>query len=306
MRLLLVLAFLTPSILCFRLPRAGHSAATPGTDTDKLKLSTYSPPTGPTDFHFTPHVSKDPIDLPRDRLFGFVAGILELLALEGDFNGNLSRQTYTVQELVYPGLDFKASSETPGEFIPRRFIFWGLARMMDRFAREGKYYTSFYPMTWQGERAGTFDISWGHYSQRDELFNLTAGDAQVKEVRVPSTANDSVPNYDPRLSWDYQFYGSVLPPVDIWMSVIGAMVAAAELPNDRNLTNFAGGFTPQYKVLQAAWSAVNPPKLSRYLLTIFLVSLLRHSQSQKDYREMKVSVKDGGQLVVEGEVLHLP
>ncbi|KAL8686841.1 MAG: hypothetical protein Q9218_006824 [Villophora microphyllina] len=291
---------------------SGHS---PG----KHGLSSSSSPAGPEDFHITPHIFKEPVFLPRDRLFLFVANIIAIELLQGDFNSNFSGRIVKIHEMRNPGLRFKASINVPSLQIPRRFIYWGLVRMMDRFIREGSYENSYYPMTWKGRYAGIFGIDFGGFEehQLNEQLNITASDdAQVKAIQVPGTPTvNPILTYDPRVTTKSEFYGSVrFNPVDLWMSVIGALVQVAELPDNRNISSFGGGFPTRYKVLQAAWSALSPPptsavaplKLNRSLLSGVVVDFLIMSQLQDDFRQMRMRIWDQGQLVVEGGDFPLP
>ncbi|KAL8663674.1 MAG: hypothetical protein Q9202_003620 [Teloschistes flavicans] len=319
MRFVLVFVFLAARASCYHVPRDKPVAAS-SLPPEKLILSSSSSPAGPEDFHITPHLYSRADYLPRDRLFRFVANLIVIEALKGDFESNFTDNVMRIRELTHPGLMLTASINVPGKSIPRRFIYWGLTRMMDRFVKGNEYVKSYYPMTWQGQYAGVFGISFGDSDdpEFDKVLNLTAKNAaQVEEIQVPDVATIApiISGYVPGLKWSYKFYGSVtLPAVDLWMSVIGALVQAAELPDGHNITTFGGGFPPRYKVLQAAWSASSPPpgsavsspKLNKYLLTGTISSSLHQSQLQNDYRLLEVQVRDQGQLVVGGGDFPLP
>ncbi|KAL9586475.1 MAG: hypothetical protein Q9212_000891 [Teloschistes hypoglaucus] len=285
----------------------------------KLRLSSSSSPAGPEDFQISHRIFTDPVSIPRDRLFLFVANIIAIELLQGDFNSNFSSQIVKIHEMRNPGLRFEARIYGTSLQIPRRFIYWGLVRMMDRFIREGSYEESYYPMTWKGLYAGAFDIHFGGIEehQLNEQLNITANDdAQVKAIQVPGTPTvNSILTYDSRVTTKSEFYGSVrFNPVDLWMSVIGALVQVAELPDNRNISSFGGGFPTRYKVLQAAWSAfspgrwstVTPLKMNRFLLSGLAVEFLIKSQLQDDFRQMRMRIWDQGQLVVEGGDFPLP
>ncbi|KAL8641995.1 MAG: hypothetical protein Q9228_001262 [Teloschistes exilis] len=285
----------------------------------KLRLSSSSSPAGPEDFQIVPHIFPEPTFLQRDRLFLFVANIIAIELLQGDFNSNFSGRIVRIHEMRNPGLRFKASINVPELRIPRRFIYWGLVRMMDRFIKAGSYENSFYPMTWKGQYVGIFSIDFGGFEehQLNEQLNITASDdAQVKVIQVPGTPTvNPILTYDPWVTTKSEFYGSVeFNPIDLWMSVIGALVQVAELPDDRNISSFGGGFPTRYKVLQTAWSAsspgpwstVTPLKMNRSLLSAVVVESLIQSQLQNDFRQMRMRVWDQGQLVVEGGDFPLP
>lgn len=194
--------------------------------------------------------------------------------------------------------------------------------MMDNFSRvrTSVYEQSFYPMTWRGEYAGIFGLSYGERDDQEfyKLLNITANDyAQAREIQIPSVTrvDQVVRGPVPGLEFSHEFYGSAMPAKDLGMSVIGALVQATELPYGQNISTFGGGFLPRYEVLQAVWSAVSPPpasslsgppKLDRDILTGVLAGALIQAQLKNDPRQIRVIVRDQGRVVVEGGDFPLP
>ncbi|KAL9584586.1 MAG: hypothetical protein Q9212_002020 [Teloschistes hypoglaucus] len=260
--------------------------------------------------------------MPQDRLFRFIANLIAIEAVKGDWESNFTDSVMRIREMTSPGLMLLASINIPGQSIPRRFIYWGLVRMMDNFSRvrTSVYEQSWYPMYWRGEYAGGFAISFGEYDDQEvnKLLNITANDiAQAKEIQIPSVTRvgQVVRGPVPGLEFSHEFYGSAMPAKDLGMSVIGALVQAAELPYGQNISTFGGGFLPRYEVLQAVWSAVSPspasslsgpPKLDRNILTGVLADALIQAQLQNDPRQIRVLVRDQGRIVVEGGDFPLP
>ncbi|KAI4192958.1 MAG: hypothetical protein LQ350_008524 [Teloschistes chrysophthalmus] len=255
-------------------------------------------PIGPADFYVVYPRPVRPRLLDRKELFDFVANLLATEALK-DFSGLLLGPAISFHDPNYPHVSIVATGAVPPSGMPRAFLLWGIARIMNSMVQNSRFITGHYPLVWRGAPAGVLAIVLRPDSQYGDsvlaVSRRSAAYEQNDTVAVPDAS---------MLSFSYEFHGNLLPMEHICMGTIGALIQAAQLP-ERTQLNFIGGFVP-YRALHSWTTVGDSPAMDKEMVVSGVHAAMRHSLLENNSHELHVWIRDYGLLFAEGGYIQYP
>ena len=262
-------------------------------------------PRGPAEFDITALHGYRP--LRREACYMSVVRLLATQVNE-DFEGLVSVQKATYTDPQYPDLTIEMSSLRFGRLVPRKFLFWGLARIMHQMTTDNSFVDSWYELAWQGISIGEI------------LFNAVPARAQLEAKHINTTrtrsemdqSNTTIASIGPKgLSFEYTLITEqLLTGRDVFMGTIGALVQLAQNPH-RAFDRFAGNFPGEPGVFstynaQIYWTNVylhHPPPLTKFVIAESMVAAVTYGLRMGDFHGLAVLVKNNGQEVARGGYL---
>ena len=260
-------------------------------------------PWGPDEFEVIPIAESTP--MPPLDCYMFVIGLIAKLGLN-DWNSNLPMQVNVWKNARYPGITVEAVPEAARQRLPQRYVFWALARIMNRLTFGG-FSGGVYKLTWYDLEIGSILFISGPVHQSisgymsanlgQEVTNQTI---QVVESTVVNQTDNSTSSIGvtEEVTWTYEFYGDPINQGDVFMGTIGALIQAAEYTN-QNFDFFVGSF-PRYRAIHTYLRKETPSRLSKEILLQTMVAVATHTQQQMNFHEMKTRISDSQGLIATG------
>ncbi|KAL8659432.1 MAG: hypothetical protein Q9202_007137 [Teloschistes flavicans] len=263
-------------------------------------LSTDSLPIGPEDFDVRFFFTPRPQLVDRKEIFDFLAKMLATEALK-NFDGHLPGRTVSFLDPRYPHITVVANSLVYSEGMPRSYLFWGMARIMDHMVQIDLFIASNFALIWQGRPAGGLSIA---------LRPTGPGDKQRVTTGLPRSLsqqqNTTAASHDEDFtSFEHEYHGSLLTVEDVCMGAIGALVKAAQLPDRPHVYTFVGGFMP-YHALQSWSSFGGGPTLDRERVVQGVYESVRFALAHDDFHELKVRILEFGLVFADGGYIRDP
>lgn len=257
-------------------------------------LSAYpSEPWGPPEFSVDFASMHVPIN--KEAFFMIAISMVRELAVL-DWNSRLpqGRVEFTLHR--YPDLAISVKSLQIGNPLQRKYVLWGMARAMNQMIQARHLLSSIFQLKWRGQVLGSiFVIQKRAQVDADyTVTNMTETAKEPKDVPAVSVGAGVV-------SWDFEYTRKELIMNDVVMGAIGAMVQAAELPN-QNLNEFVGSF-PQYNAfyLFTVSYSVEPSAFNKTILIRSIKATVEHMiLIEHAYREVRVGVKLNNQIIARG------
>lgn len=262
-------------------------------------------PRGPAEFDITALHGYPP--LRREACYMSAVRLLATQINE-NFEGLVSVQKAKYTDPQYPDLTIEMSSLRFGKLVPRKFLFWGLARIMHQMTMDNSFVDSWYELTWQGSAIA------------DILFNAVPARAQLEAKHINTTrirsemdhSNVTIASIGPKgLSFEYTLITEqLLTGRDVFMGTIGALVQLAQNPHrafDRFAGNFPGepGVFPTYHA-QIYWTNAylhHPSPLTKLVIAESMVAAVTYGLRMGDFHGLAVLVKNNGQEIARGGYL---
>ena len=277
-----------PAVL--RVPDINATSAIPSNDSLLYSSNSAGPwnPQGPAGFEIT--VLHGYQRLSREVCYMSVVHLLAMQVIE-DFEGRLPVETMVYSE--DRDLTIVVSTLGVNEPMLRRFLLWGMAKIMHTMTAQNNFIDAWYELKWQGKVVG------------DVLFNK-------KPPRPNSQTfnpNDTSLSTDPyNLSFEYRIMrDQLLADKDVFMATIGALVQLAQNP-EQNFDSFAGGF-PTVPILQPvynvriSWTNTRPRRplsLTKRIIVDSMVAAVTYGARFGDFHALRVTVKNNGREVAQG------
>ncbi|KAG7002213.1 hypothetical protein G7Y79_00028g062340 [Physcia stellaris] len=265
-------------------------------------------PRGPAEFDMTTLHGYRP--LRREACYMSAVRLLATQINE-DFEGLVPVQKAEYTDPQYPDLTIEMSSLRFGRLVPRKFLFWGLARIMHQMTIDNSFVDSWYELTWQGSPVGEI------------LFNAVPARAQLESNHINKTRTRSAMDHSnvmmgstgpEGLSFEYTLVTEqLLIGRDVFMGTIGALIQLAQTPH-RAFTRFAGvfpgepGVFPTYNA-QIYWTNAylhHPLALTKFVIAESMVAAVTYGLGKGDFHGLAVLVKNNnGQEIARGGYLAL-
>ena len=124
-----------------------------------INTSTYNvdppPPAGPEGFGI--RIGRPNHPLYREACFEFVIFLLAHEDHKG-FDGSLEEPTIVFRNGSYPHLEITVAAIQPGQLLPRRFLYWGMAKIMEFMVESEAFFERRFLLTWQGVEVWEHDV----------------------------------------------------------------------------------------------------------------------------------------------------
>ena len=220
------------------------------------------------------------------------------MQVKEDFEGRLPLETMVYSDPQYHDLTIVISTLGVDELMPRKFLFWGMAKIMHRMTAQSDFIDSWYELKWQGNVVG------------DILFNSQPPRAPLggKLFQVSKPNDTSISADASNLSFEYRLIREqILASKDVFMGTIGALVQLAQNP-DHEFDKFAGGFPtlplaqPIYNI-RIFWTNEHlrhSLPLTKGVITESMVAAVSYGARFGDFHALGVTVKNNGREVAQG------
>ena len=284
-----------PAVL--RAPSTNATSTIPYNDSLLYSPGSVGPwnPQGPAGFEITALHGYQP--LHREACYMSAVHILAMQVKE-DFEGRLPLETMEYNDPQYHDLTIVISTLGVNELMPRKFLVWGIAKIMHRMTAQSDFTDSWYELKWQGNVVG------------DILFNSQPPRAPLggKLFHVSKPNDTSISADASSLSFEYRLIRQqILASKDVFMGTIGALVQLAQNP-DHEFDKFAGGFPtlplaqPSYNI-RIFWTNDHlryPLPLTKGMITDSMVAAVSYGARFGDFHALKVTVKNNGKEIAHG------
>ena len=243
------------------------------------------PPGGPDGFRIM--VSRPSAALHREHSLLYVAKVL-LDEIVRDFHGSFEHATTVFRDGVYPHLEVTATVIEAGQRLPRRYFYWGMARIMDFMVDKGQFFERDFLLVWRGAHVGR--ITWRLVDIPDDSMNRYNATTLAQPAMNQTNAAVSAASDENLLSWTYTPYGQLMTITDIAMGTIASLVQAAQLPN-QNLETFLG-YWPQsdYQAAQSWRCETRPSQFGKFILVSSMYASLIWAHVSRNFQELSIEV----------------
>lgn len=282
-----------PAVL--RVPNIIATSTIPSNDSLLYSPNSAGPwnPQGPAGFEIT--VIRGYQRLPRETCYMSAVHLLAMQVIE-DFEGRLPMETMVYSE--DRDLTIVVSTLGVNELMLRKFLLWGMAKIMHTMTAQNSFIDAWYELKWQGKVVG------------DVLFNskpprppLGGKDFQMNKPNDTSISTDPY-----NLSFEYRIMrDQLLADKDVFMATIGALVQLAQ-NHEQNFDSFAGGF-PTVPIVQPVYNVriswVNsrprrPLSLTKRIIVDSMLAAVTYGARFGDFHALGVTVKNNGREVAQG------
>ena len=271
-------------------------------------------PWGPREFSFdTESTGTHQLD-PR-ALYNLVLFAATKLAL-GDFEGTLLNNPEKFVDLAYPHLAITVYRPLPTQLVPRKYVHWALARVLNAMIKNNDYHEKTFFLFWTGPnrvRVKVANLYIGPMPPRMSAESDTIQATSLNSTKMISGtgsqhANDtqfSINDLSSSLTYEYLYYEGEMTVQDIVMGTLGSINEAAEnLDRTGTVDNFGGSFRP-FSAL-CIW-AHQEQGIFTYSM---LIQGLRHvavaAMNANNFHECRVLVRRNGVIVANGGYLKMP
>lgn len=104
--------------------------------------------------------------LYREACFEFIVHVLVGESYKG-FDGSLEKPTTVFRDGSYPHLEITIAAIQPGQLLPRRFFYWGMAKIIEFMVEREAFFERHFLLTWQGVEVGS--MTWKLVHIPDQL-----------------------------------------------------------------------------------------------------------------------------------------
>lgn len=216
-------------------------------------------PWGPPNFHIIQSATRLPI--PANETFMLVLFLLYHETPQ-DFNGRLPEARMTYRTPLYPHVEIGVVSTRRDRRVPRKYLLWTIARVLDSFVR-GTFTSTNVIMEMNEVKVGTlFFVAHESGAEAWKAERLNSGFQDT--VLAPSSfqqsldRNGTVASFgEDDIEWRFTFHGELLRMEDIFMATIAALIDVARHDDGLFHDRFVGSW-PGYRAL-VMWYAHPPP-----------------------------------------------
>ena len=266
--------------------QTGLPAAIPNLSINEVTYDTNPPPPGgPDDFNIM--VSRPNAPLNRELSGLYVAKVL-MDEIGKDFHGSFENAVTVFRDGVYPRLEVTATVIESDQRLPRRYFYWGIARIIRFMVEKAQFFERDFLLLWRGVRVGR--ITWKLVDIPDDLKNSHNATSLIPPATNYTNTTAGSAGDENFLSWTYSPYGQLMTITDIAMGTIASLVQAAQLPS-QNFESFIG-YWPRSSYLAAqSWtSLVRPSKFTKYFLVRSMYASLIYAHTSRNFHELSVEV----------------
>ena len=300
-----------PSLVCFlltfRLCRTATVHIRGPQETNATLASAYNgslsdaPPVpwGPDEFTFNIDRTSTPMNILDCYMF-----IIELLSqlCQEDFDGQMPEDINRFQNPKYPHVVLSAAARGQGRKLPRRYVLWGIARIMNNLVQHKTptFHGGVYGLKWGGRPVGrilliSIAVPTIANSVVDGFGLLDANQTNEESLstlakQTPYLVNPSLT--DTSLTWTHDFHGEEMTQADVFMGAIGTLIQAAQLPSSYLDTNI--GFFPSYKAVHVYNSLKAPSVLTKGIIIQTILNITAEARNRMDFHEQKTLISEAG------------
>jgi len=205
-----------------------------------------------------------------------------------DFHGRLRSPQVAFTQAQYPDLIILVAGADRSDCIPRRYLLWGMARLMNHLVSGDDFRDSFFVLRFQGSLVGNIYIG-PPPQQAADTAPIALEPSIIDQANDTTATSISVDT----LSFHFQFYGRSLTMSDVFMGAIGALIEAAQPASDEKLRSFIGFFQPYMAVYHWFGSPAGPSSVTYSMLIRLIEASAMFALEQMDFHQLRVLVTNG-------------
>ncbi|CAF9926355.1 MAG: hypothetical protein HETSPECPRED_006312 [Heterodermia speciosa] len=288
-------------------------------DSDRSHNLSRAPlPWGPKEFGFeTKSEGRNALD-PRS-LYGLALLMATMLAI-GDFEGELPNNPATFVNIAFPHIGAAVYRPNPREPVPRKYVHWGLARVMNHIIREQDYKDNIYSLFWTDPNRATRKVGELYIGPSPPRMGVGNGGSQTASSLLPQALNSteivlgagsqptngtqaSIHGSSNSLTYQYDYHGDEMTVEDVVMGTLGSINEAAQF-HDRSghTTVFVGSF-PRYYAF-CVWTG--GPGFTYSILIQSLRQAATAAMSANNFHELSIVLRNNGVEIARGGYISKP
>lgn len=241
-------------------------------------------PWGPQDFKIEQDATRYPI--PRNETFMVV---LHLLAEETpqDFNGRLSEARITYRSPLCPNVAISVASTRSDRRVPRKYLFWTIARVLDFFNKADTFTSANVVMKLRGLKVGTvffiakesdaLNAARLNSGFQDRVLTYSSLQRSLDNTTIASFGSDDI-------VFRFEFYGEPLKMENIFMATVAGLIDVAQ--QDQHPFDFFVGSCPRYDAFISFYASPRPSRLTKLLLIQSIVASVFYSHRMGKWHEL--------------------
>ena len=278
-------------------------------------------PWGPREFSFsTEDTGTHELD-PR-ALYNLALFAATKLAI-GDFEGTLPNNPEKFVDLAYPDLAIAVYRPLPSQLVPRKYVHWALARVLNAMVSNNDYHEKSFFLFWTGPNRVRVKVANLYIGPMPPRMSVDSDASQATSLSSPALnstkmvmvsgtgsrhANDtqvSINDLSNSLTYEYLYYDLEMTVHDIFMGTLGSINEAAEnLDRTRTVDNFGGSFRP-FSAL-CVWVHQEQGIFTYSMLIQGLRHVAVAAMNANNFHECRVLVRRNGAIIANGGYVKMP
>ena len=255
---------------------------------------------------------------PRS-VYGLALLMATMLAI-GDFEGELPNNPATFVNIAFPHIGAAVYRPTPREPVPRKYVHWGLARVMNRMIREQDYKDNIYNLFWTDPNRATRKAGELYIGPSPPRMGAGNGGSLTTPSLLSQALNSteivlgagsqptngtqaSIHGSNNGLTYQYDYHGDEMTIEDVVMGTLGSINEAAEFHDrSRHTTYFVGSF-PRYYAF-CLWSG--GPGFTYSIMIQSLRQAATAAMNANNFHELRIVLRNNGVEIARGGYITKP
>ena len=279
---------------------------TPSVNLTKPSGLTWDPikPWGPDEF--TADIERETVGISSDALFVTAIHFVAEQAAQV-FEGELPSATTIFRDPNYPSLSIAVSSTGPRRRVLRRYVLWGLARILNTMVYNG-FRASIVVLKYRNAVVGRILIVANGRNALEAGFKDVAITQPRLDMPTPQQISNntqlSVGEGSNALGFDFEFWGEELVKQDVMMATLGGLIQVAQHTN-HPMNNWVGSF-PGFHCFHTYLTSVHPPVMNKETMIVTMVAAMAHGLLHNNWHELRLNVTKDQQQILSGGYLDFP
>ena len=274
-------------------------------------------PWGPRQFSCEPFKDgPNPLD-PRS-VYGLALLMATTLAI-GDFEGELPNNPATFVNIEFPHIGAAVYRPNPRQPVPRKYVHWGLARVVNHIIQDRDYKDHTYYLFWTAPNRARTKVAELYLGPSPPTMGVGSDSSQITShlsqalnrtdimlAAASQHVNDTQVSIDSRsnsLTYQYDFGEDQMTIEDVVMGTIGSMNQAAETQDRSGHIDFFAGSFPRYYALNV-WTG--GPGFTYSILIQSMRRAAAAAMNANNFRELRVQVRSNGMRIARGGYIRKP
>ena len=262
-------------------------------------------PWGPEDFDVD--VNHETVPIPRDAIFVTTIRFIAEQAAE-DFYRRLPRPSIVFSDPNYPSVSIAVSSPGPRQVMERKYVLWGMARILNRMIERNAFRGSIYTLRWRGAVVGRIlFVAAGRDALDTGLRDVAITQPRLEIPSPQQMSNNtqlSMGEGSNAMSYNFEFWGELLVKQDVFMSTLGGLIQVAQ--HASHTFDFWVGSFPGYRCFHVYHTSVQPSVMTKNLVIATMVAGMVYALRQDNWHELRLIVTKDGQAILSGGYMDHP
>ena len=274
-------------------------------------------PWGPKEFICEPYnLGRNTLD-PRS-VYGLALLMATTLAI-GDFEGDLPNNPARFVNVAFPHIAAAVFRPNPNLPVPRKYVHWGLARVVNHIIQDRDFKDNTYFLFWISPNRAKTKVAELYIGPTPPFIGIGSDSSQpasplsqalnsTETILAPGSqrANDTQGFIDissNEMTYDYHFHDDEMNIEDVVMGTLGGINQAAETHDRSGSVDMFTGSFPRYKAI-VIWYA--RPGFTYSLLIQSMRKAAVEAMTANNFHELRVLIISNGAELARGGWIRIP